>query len=168
MADSENRGIERTKLVLVICTTVMVALTIVNLTFFTDFSQVDELNAQIQELNTQIEGYTEPKLGTSRIEALDRRVEYNFLQVKGWVFNSGRNVAYNSKLHMVAYYINGEVAIDYYLELHDLQSTHWGALTEIDKQIKYDGAALDMSRFTMTLEWQDWTGKTYTTDVQNS
>lgn len=124
--------------------------------------QISNLNAQITDLNNQIDDLKAPKLVKVGLEAEDNRIdEPYFLHVYGWVCNVGRNAAYNSTLHLVAYYINGTLAIDTYLEIGPLLGGQWNVVKEINAQINYEGSNLDMTRVTMTLEWTDWTGASY-------
>lgn len=59
--------------------------------------------------------------------------------VEGYVCNVGLQTAYKSKLHVVAYYVTGGVALDQYVTLGASGMIYGGESTKIELNIPYAG-----------------------------
>lgn len=116
-------------------------------------NQIDTLITQVEELNNQIESLNAPYLANVGVGAADNR-EYDtyYLHVYGSVTNFGRNTAYNSNLHVIAYYINGTVAIDTYVYLSEIPGMQSAS---IYRNITYESPLLDMTRVTLSPEFTE-------------
>ena len=116
--------------------------------------QISSLNYQIDDLNNQIDDLRAPRLVNVGVGASDNRPAEGqaALHVYGWVCNVGRDAAFSAKLHVTAYYINGTVAIDTYVDIGAIGGTY---ARKINRLIYYEGPNLDMSRVTMTPEWTE-------------
>lgn len=65
--------------------------------------------------NREVESLKQPNLVNVGIGAADLGSQPPYepvLHVSGWVVNTGTDTAYNTKLHIVAYFISGAKAID--------------------------------------------------------
>jgi hypothetical protein len=71
-----------------------------------------------------------------------------YLYVSGYVVNVGMNIAYNSRVHVVAYQSGGVVAVDTYISLGAIFGNSW---TSVGTSVYYAGSAL--TSWTLTLEW---------------
>ena len=113
-------------------------------------SQINTLNAQITDLENQIDTLKAPKLIKVHLMSDDNRpwLGTPYLHVYGYVCNVGTNIAYSSKIHVVAYQSGGVVAIDTYITLGTIYDELW---TSVDSNIYYSGSAL--VSWTLTLEW---------------
>ena len=113
-------------------------------------SQINSLNAQITNLQNQIDALEVPKLIKVKLLASDDRpwLQTPRLHVYGCVCNVGTNIAYNSKLHVVAYQSGGVVAIDTYITLGSIYGESW---TNVDTNVFYSGDAL--TSWSITPEW---------------
>ena len=117
-------------------------------------SEIENLNAQILGLNEQIDSMEAPLLVNVGIGASDNRLDGGrpALHVYGWVANSGRDTAYSSRLHVIAYFMDGTAAIDTHINLGSIIGL---ASIEVNDTIYYDGPILDMTRVVMTPEWTE-------------
>lgn len=112
-------------------------------------AQITSLNSQITNLQNQINALKAPKLIKVDLEADDNRpwLQTPYLHVYGYVCNVGTNIAYNCKLHAIAYQ-GGVVAIDTYITLGTVSGESWRS---VDSAIYYTGSAL--TSWTVTPEW---------------
>jgi hypothetical protein len=113
-------------------------------------SQIGSLKDQILNLQNQINSLKAPKLIQVDLRADDNRPWFQtpYLHVYGYVCNVGKNPAYNSKIHVVAYQSGGVVAIDTYIALGTMHGESW---KRVDTKVYYSGSAL--TAWTLTLEW---------------
>lgn len=115
-------------------------------------NQITNLNNQITNLNHQIDDLRAAKLVNVGVGAYDNRVyegNYN-LHVYGWVFNVGYDTIESSRMHVTAYYTNGTLAIDTYINVGEVRGC---TSKEINAYIKYEGPTLEMSRITTIPEY---------------
>lgn len=112
------------------------------------------LEGQVSDLTNQVDDLMAPNLINLGLGAADSRTSEGqyALYVYGWICNIGREAAYIAKIHVTAYYITGELAIDTYIDTGGLGGASG---KEIKSFIHYDGPALDMTRVSMILEWED-------------
>ena len=117
-----------------------------NITYYN--SQINSLNSQINSLTAEIatlEGVIAslkaPKLVEVDLNTEDRRpfLQTPYLYVHGYICNVGTELAYNARIHVVAYQSGGVVAIDTYIDLGTIQGETW---TTVDAKIYYSGSAL--------------------------
>jgi chaperonin cofactor prefoldin len=113
-------------------------------------SQINSLNAQITDLENQIDSLNAPKLITVHLMSGDNRpwLGTPYLHVYGYVCNVGTNIAYSSKIHVVAYQSGGVVAIDTYITLGTIYGESW---TSVDSNVYYSGSGL--VSWALTLNW---------------
>jgi predicted nuclease with TOPRIM domain len=116
--------------------------------------QLDTLNTQVTQLTAQLDNVKEPHLINYQVGASDHREndEY-YLEIYGQVFNLGYGLAYNTKIHVVAYYIDGTKAIDTRYDIGYVAGLDYFGPTYINKWIYYDGPMIDMNSVTITPEW---------------
>ena len=113
-------------------------------------SEYDSLVTQIANLQNQVNSLTAPKLIPVNLLSDDNRPLFQtpYLRVHGEVCNVGTNIAYNCKLHVVAYQSGGVTAIDTYITLSNINGESW---TSVDSNIYYSGGSL--TSWTITPTW---------------
>jgi hypothetical protein len=75
------------------------------------------------------------------------------VHVEGYVCNIGVETAYKTKLHVIAYYVTGAVALDQYVNIGDGGIIYGGGeSTKVDMNIPYSGDA-DIGNVILTPEW---------------
>lgn len=117
-------------------------------------NQVATKNVEITDLNEEIIELKEAKLMNVGTGASDHTEgESPYLHVYGHVVNTGREIAYNAKIHVTANHINGETAIDTYISMGQLPSMSEGSVYILQQFITYDGVNIDINSVTITPEW---------------
>ncbi|MDG6223788.1 MAG: hypothetical protein QCH99_11065 [Candidatus Bathyarchaeota archaeon] len=117
-------------------------------------NQVTTKDFEITDLNDQINELREAKLmnvGTGASDHNDGQPPY--LYVYGYICNIGRETAYNAKIHVTANHINGETAIDTYIDIDQTPSITEGLVYTLQQFITYDGISIDTNSITITPEW---------------
>jgi hypothetical protein len=77
----------------------------------------------------------------------------NAVHIEGYVCNIGAETAYKTKLHVVAYYVTGAVALDQYVNIGDGGIIYGGGeSTNVNMDIPYSGDA-DIGNCILTPEW---------------
>ena len=119
------------------------------------YYQLDLLNTQVTQLTAQLDHVKEPRLVNSKVGASDHREndQQYYLQIYGQVFNLGYDIPYNAKMHVVAYYIDGTIAIDLRYDIGSVAGLDFFRPTDITHLIHYEGPIIDMNRVTITPEW---------------
>ena len=75
------------------------------------------------------------------------------VHVEGYVCNIGVETAYKTRLHVVAYYVTGAVALDQYVNIGDGGIIYGGGeSTRVDLNIPYSGDA-DIGNCILTPQW---------------
>jgi len=112
---------------------------------------VTKYESQIASLQAQINALKAAKLILVNLQSEDVNrpwVGGSYLHVYGEVCNVGTNIAYNCRLHVVAYQSGGVIAIDTYIVLGVINGESW---VTVEAKIYYTGSAL--TSWTITPEW---------------
>ncbi|MEM1582070.1 MAG: hypothetical protein QXK89_06130 [Candidatus Bathyarchaeia archaeon] len=109
-----------------------------------------QFQQQIMRLRATIDSLMMPKLVKVGLEAHDNRTWLGapYLHVFGYVCNVGTYTALNSTIHVVALQRDGDVAIDAYIDLGEIEGESW---RRVDSKIYYGGS--ELVNWTLTLEW---------------
>lgn len=76
------------------------------------------------------------------------------VRVEGYVCNIGIETAYKTKLHVVAHYVTGGVALDQYITIGEGGIIYGGESARIYLNIPYAGDT-DIGNVILTPEWND-------------
>lgn len=125
---------------------------------YTD-SQYNEYVANHQHTNQDYSSaLTAPKLATVDVTADDNGPNTNdptsplygtsTFHVYGYIVNAGSDAAYNPKIHVVAYQLDGTKAVDGYVTLDTIYGVSW---TTFDQNFIYTGRSL--ATWTITPQW---------------
>jgi hypothetical protein len=107
-------------------------------------------DSEYDALQSNYDSVIAPKLIKVHLMSDDNRpwLGTPYLHVYGYVCNVGTNIAYSSKIHVVAYQGGGVVAIDTYITLGTIYGESW---TSVDTNVYYSGSAL--TSWTITPQW---------------
>ena len=140
----------------ILCVVTIVALNFSVYTYYTEMnnknSQLQTLNDQIVDLQTQIANGTlqAAKLIEIDMKFTDNRTDISkpFLQVTGYIYNTGLSSANNSVFHVTATRTDNAQVIDSSTNIGTIEA---GTYTKIDIQIPYNGTPL--VEYSDNLEW---------------
>jgi cell division protein FtsL len=114
-------------------------------------NEISSLNSQISSLQSQNDALMAPNLVWSRF---DVRIDQGFFMISGGICNTGTETAFDVRLHVVAYAVDGTKVIDSYREVGSLNGKQ---LVDVrgGLDIYYGGSILD--NWTITPEWSNMT-----------